>query len=93
MSAIVWLCVILAGLGHMGAYVFGLNGWSVVAVILALALWTAGVMASSMIVSVKQLEHVKIRKIVDGEEKVLVTLRLGPFGYTIDVPEEVKIEK
>lgn len=49
-------------------------------------------MASSIIVAVKHLEHVKVRKIVDGQDKVFVTLKLGSFWYTIDVPEETKAD-
>jgi hypothetical protein len=82
----------MACFAGIGADVFGLKGLSVVIVILAFGLWSVGLMASSIIVAVKHLEHVKVRKIVDGQDKVFVTLKLGSFWYTIDVPEETKAD-
>ena len=88
MSTTIFICVLLVGLGALGAQAFGLNGWSQVAVIVAFALWTGALLCVGPIVAYKELAHVKMRKIVDGEEKCFVTLKLGPFGYTIEIPEE-----
>ena len=92
MSNVIVFCVMLVGLGWAGAQVFGLNGWSAIAVIVAFALWTGAILSAGPIIAFKELTHAKMRKIVDGEEKCFVTLKLGPFGYTIEVPEEVKME-
>ena len=41
----------------------------------------------SMVAAYKQLEYTKTEHVEDGKTDVLITLRLGPFSYTIDVPE------
>ena len=41
----------------------------------------------SMVAAYKQLEYTKTEHVEDGKTEVLITLRLGPFSYTIDVPE------
>jgi hypothetical protein len=75
-------------LAYAGAYVFGVNGWSMVAVVVAFSLWTGGLLFAGPVIAYKELSHVKMRKVIDGEEKCLITLKLGPLGYTIEVPEE-----
>lgn len=36
----------------------------------------------------KSLEHATVTQCVDGKEKLLVDLILGPFHYVINVPEK-----
>lgn len=44
-------------------------------------------MGAGMISGLKQLEHARFVETIDGKEEVRINLKLGPFVYTINIPE------
>lgn len=85
-----WLTVtiIVAGVGFMLNVAFGFQGWGLVAATFGFASWTAGVMVYALIVCIKSLRYENAVQKIDGQDKFIVKLKLGPFSYSIEVQKE-----
>lgn len=59
----------------------------------AVALLAIMFMAAGMVSGLKQLEYTKFVETIDGKEDVYVSLKLGPFTYTINIPEKKENSK
>ncbi|MGE4298930.1 MAG: hypothetical protein AB7E47_12960 [Desulfovibrionaceae bacterium] len=83
-------CLIILCAGVFSGMFFGKPWPMCVAIGIALLLWTVFAVTGGAVAAYKSLEHTRFRHVEDGTQRCLITLHLGPFSYTVEVPEAQK---
>lgn len=84
------LSAIIAQTAWAVGTVFGIKGWGMALAVISLILMCLFWFGSGIIAGISQLERTPVVRCADGKGEVRYTLKLGPFGYTVVIPEAGK---
>lgn len=84
------LCGVVA---YLAMNVFGLRGIAVSLATISMCFMCVFWFAAGMLGAYKGIDSCEMHRVEDGKNEVRITLKLGPWGYTVVVPESKQTEQ